>query len=95
MFRNRKLKATVGMITINVALVLTCASTLMAGTVNLPQTGQTSCRDTSGSKIACAGTRQDGDIKAGVAWPSPRCTNADGNTPISGDVVFGQLNGYE
>jgi hypothetical protein len=46
--------------------------------ISLPVTGQTTCYDTSGNVIACAGTGQDGDIKAGVAWPDPRFTpNAD------------------
>ena len=50
-----------------------------AGTVNLPQTGQTTCYDTSGSVIPCTNTGQDGDIRAGVAWPNPRFTdNSDG-----------------
>ncbi len=43
-----------------------------AGTVQLPQTGQTRCYDSAGLEIACAGTGQDGDIRAGVAWPNPR-----------------------
>ncbi|MBF0487595.1 MAG: DUF1566 domain-containing protein [Nitrospirae bacterium] len=49
-----------------------------AGTVSLPQTGQTSCWDPSGSTtnaVSCTGTGQDGDKRAGVAWPSPRFTN--------------------
>ena len=37
----------------------------------LPKTGQTSCYNSSGT-ISCSGTGQDGDIQAGVAWPSPR-----------------------
>jgi len=47
----------------------------LAGTVDLPQTGQTTCYDTAGNVIACAGTGQDGDWQAGVAWPSPRFTD--------------------
>ena len=38
----------------------------------LPRTGQTTCYDYSGNVITCAGTGQDGEIQAGVAWPSPR-----------------------
>ncbi|MBI5194449.1 MAG: hypothetical protein HZA08_13570 [Nitrospirae bacterium] len=41
-----------------------------AGTVDLPKTGQTTCYDSFGAVIACAGTGQDGDIQAGV-WPGP------------------------
>lgn len=40
--------------------------------VDLSETGQTTCYDTAGSVIACSSTGQDGDIKAGVAWPIPR-----------------------
>lgn len=36
------------------------------------KTGQTTCYDAGGSVIPCAGTGQDGDLRAGVAWPSPR-----------------------
>ena len=51
---------------------------VFAGTINLPQTGQTQCWDTSGNQIPCSGTGQDGEIQAGVAWPEPRFTpNAD------------------
>jgi hypothetical protein len=44
----------------------------------LRRTGQTTCYDTSGSTsssvIACAGTGQDGEYKAGVQWPGARFT---------------------
>ncbi|MFC1780051.1 DUF1566 domain-containing protein, partial [Thermodesulfobacteriota bacterium] len=47
----------------------------------VPRTGQTSCYDAAGSIILCTGTGQDGDIQAGVAWPSQRFTdNGDGTT---------------
>jgi hypothetical protein len=38
----------------------------------LPRTGQTTCYDTGGATIPCSGTGQDGDMQAGVVWPSPR-----------------------
>jgi len=41
----------------------------------LPKTGQTKCYDTAGAEFSCAGTGQDGDIQAGVVWPSPRFTD--------------------
>jgi len=45
----------------------------------VPQTGQTTCWDSDGNDIACAGTGQDGDIQAGVEWPDPRFKdNMDG-----------------
>ncbi len=51
-------------------------------TVKLAQTGQTGCYDSRGAAIPCAGTGQDGDIRAGVAWPSPRFTD-NGNGTIT------------
>jgi uncharacterized repeat protein (TIGR02543 family) len=59
----------------------------------LPQTGQTSCYDSSGVVISCDNTGQDGELLSGVAWPSPRFTNADNTTPITGSVVLDQLTG--
>jgi hypothetical protein len=45
----------------------------------VPRTGQTTCYDQGGAQIACAGTGQDGDKQAGVAWPMPRFVdNGDG-----------------
>jgi len=49
------------------------------GVIELPKTGQVSCWDEAGTVIPCTGTGQDGDIRAGVAWPSPRFQdNGDG-----------------
>jgi hypothetical protein len=77
-----------------------------AGTIQLPQTGQTKCYDSSGNVINCAGTGQDGDIRAGVPLPEPRFTitycdsngpcvdqvsDCDGNS--STDIVSDQLTG--
>ncbi len=51
----------------------------ISGTVNLPETGQTTCYDSGGNIIDCTGTGQDGDTLAGIAWPVPRFTdNSDG-----------------
>jgi hypothetical protein len=62
-----------------VFLLLT--TTVFAGTVNLPKTGQTKCYgNVWGIKIPCAGTGQDGEIQAGVAWPEPRFTDNDDDT---------------
>ena len=60
--------------------------TANAGTVQLPQTGQTACYDSAGVVIPCTGTGQDGEILAGVALPSPRFT-------VSGDCVTDNLSG--
>jgi hypothetical protein len=43
-----------------------------AGVVQLPATNQTSCFDANGIQRNCAGTGEDGDNQAGVAWPTPR-----------------------
>ncbi len=42
------------------------------GVVALPKTGQTACRDGSGTAIDCGGTGQDGESQAGAPWPIPR-----------------------
>jgi hypothetical protein len=36
------------------------------------ETGQAECYNTSGNIVSCAETGQDGEIKAGATWPSPR-----------------------
>jgi hypothetical protein len=62
----------------NLHLILALATSLLpfataqAAPADLPNTGQTTCTDTAGTVIACANTGQDGDLKAGVAWPNPR-----------------------
>jgi len=62
----------------NLHLLLVLATGLLSYTnaqaapANLPETGQTRCYNAAGAVIACATTGQDGDLKAGVAWPSPR-----------------------
>lgn len=54
------------------AMMFMMAMQAFAGTVQLPQTGQTTCWDASGNAISCAGTGQDGEKRAGAAWPVPR-----------------------
>jgi len=44
------------------------------------QTGQTDCWDTAGAVISCIGTGQDGEIRAGVAWPQTRFTDNNNGT---------------
>jgi hypothetical protein len=73
-----------------------------AGAVQLPQTGQTTCYDTSGAVIDCAGPGkgQDGNVRAGVPWPNPRFTD-NGNGTVTDNLTgliwlknancFGQL----
>lgn len=38
----------------------------------LLQTGQGGCFDSRGNEIDCEGTRQDGALRMGVDWPTPR-----------------------
>lgn len=58
------------------ALILVSALLLIptayAGTILLPETGQTACYDVGGAVISCAGSGQDGELRMGVAWPSLR-----------------------
>ncbi len=43
------------------------------------KTGQATCYNAAGEVIDCAGTGQDGSLRAGVGWPDPRFTdNGDG-----------------
>lgn len=46
---------------------LNACNAALAAAQQFPATGQTTCWDSSGSVITCAGTGQDGDIKAGAA----------------------------
>jgi hypothetical protein len=57
-----------------------------AGVIQLPHTGQTKCYNSAGAEISCAGTGQDGDLRAGVAWPNPRFL-------VSGNCVTDNLTG--
>ncbi|RJQ21248.1 MAG: DUF1566 domain-containing protein [Nitrospiraceae bacterium] len=56
--------------------------------MQLPDTGQVKCyRDVSPyDEIPCAGTGQDGEIRAGATWPNPRFT-------VNGDCVTDNLTG--
>ena len=62
----------------------------LAGAVDLPRTGQTTCYNTAGAVIPCAGTGQDGDIQEGVPWPTPRFTVGTG---VEADCVIDNLTG--
>lgn len=65
-------------------LVAAMAGTALA--ISLPRTGQTTCYDTAGAVIPCAGTGQDGDELQGVAWPSPRFTD-NGNGTVTDNLT--------
>lgn len=66
-------------------LLFLSATSWATSAINLPQTGQTKCYDSTGTEIDCSETGQDGDIKAGILWPNPRFTE-------SGDCVIDNLN---
>ena len=66
--------------------VFSCTVFAFAGTIQLPQTGQTKCYDTNGYQISCAGTGQDGEVRAGVAWPNPRFHD-NGNGTITDNLT--------
>lgn len=69
------------------AALLICGNTLaLASTVVLPETGQTTCHDTTGSAIPCNSTGHDADWLAGAAWPNPRFTN-NGNGTITDNLT--------
>ncbi|MDD5434392.1 MAG: DUF1566 domain-containing protein [Nitrospira sp.] len=55
-------------------------------TIAIPETGQTSCYDSSGNVITCAGTGQDGDLQRGVAWPNPRFTD-NGDSTVTDNLT--------
>src|SRR3990172_7779699 len=69
-----------------ILIVLSSASLSYAQQAQLWETGQTTCYDSGGNVISCTGTGQDGEIRAGVAWPSPRFF-------VSGDCVTDNLTG--
>jgi hypothetical protein len=58
----------------------------ISGTINLPQTGQTTCYNSAGESRDCDGTGEDGELRTGMAWPVPRFV-------VSGDCVTDQLTG--
>src|SRR5437773_5486521 len=63
--------------------VLGCTPVTAGAPAPVAQTGQTTCYDSAGTVISCAGTGQDGELQEGVASPTPRFTknvNAAGDT---------------
>ena len=52
----------------------------------LPATGQTGCFDEHGQNVPCAGSGQDGDVRAGRPWPTPRFV-------LQNDLVADRLTG--
>ncbi len=52
----------------------------------ISKTGQTECWDEDGNPIDCAGTGQDGEVQAGVSWPTPRFTD-NGNGTVTDNLT--------
>lgn len=71
------------------AIVWVLLSMSALADVSVPETGQTRCFDTSGTEIVCSGTRQDGDLRSGVEWPTPRFSD-NGNGTVT-DSLTGLL----
>jgi hypothetical protein len=61
-------------------------SAALAAPAQVPQTGQYTCYDTAGEIIDCAGTGQDGELRSGVVWPSPRFTD-NGDETITDNLT--------
>jgi VWFA-related protein len=69
-----------------IALLLATATFSQASVSTLPQTGQATCYNSSSIAIACTGTGQDGDLKTGVPWPSPRFVD-NGNGTLTDNLT--------
>jgi len=60
--------------------IMFVAVNVRAEVIQLPKTNQKKCYATGGAAISCAGTGQDGETRAGVAWPGTRFKNNGDNT---------------
>jgi hypothetical protein len=90
----------------NMYCILTLATALIpftalqAAPADLPETGQSACWNATGTPILCSATGQDGDLKAGVAWPVPRFVVGTGaeadciTDRLTGLMWLRQGNGY-
>jgi len=63
-----------------------CTASGTEGGGEVAATGQTTCYDSSGNVIACAGTGQDGDVLAGSPLSTPRFTD-NGNGTITDNLT--------
>lgn len=52
----------------------------------IAQTGQTECYDKDWNQAACSGTGQDGDLRMGIARPTPRFTD-NGNGTVTDNLT--------
>ena len=58
-----------------------------AETIQLPNTGQETCYNASGTTVSCKGTGQDGELRSGILWPNPRFI--DGGNGLIQDSLTG------
>ena len=59
----------------------------VAGSAPVEDTGQTECWDTDGVALpSCDGTGMDGELRRGVAWPTPRFVD-NGNGTVSDNLT--------
>ena len=61
---------------------------LLQGPALVWKTGQTTCYDVAGAVRDCAGTGEDAEYQAGVAWPEPRFVGGSG---AEADCITDQL----
>ncbi len=71
---------TVPSMIVALSAVILFAGSSLAGSVDLPRTGQVLCYDSAGKSIACTNTGQDGDKQAGNPIPVPRFTDNNNGT---------------
>lgn len=55
----------------------------IAAEADVAETGQVVCYDINGNTIACLNTGQDGNLKAGVAWPNTRFVKATAGAEVN------------
>lgn len=61
-------------------------SAAVGGLAPVEDTGQILCYDSAGTGRDCAGTGEDGETQAGVAWPTPRFTD-NGNGTVTDNLT--------
>ena len=71
------------------SLFIVCSFTAVthAASINLPASGQTTCYDTAGAVILCAGTGQDGDKQMGVSRDEASRFSNNGNGTITDSLT--------
>lgn len=70
--------------TANTVIITVIPDNNISTKTTVPKTGQTSCYDSAGTIIPCAGTGQDGELQVGVMWPIPRFADNGNGTMTDG-----------